>query len=101
MIEEHIERFEKHFGIRSLPGEPLAFDASKFGDRPLPLDPTLIMKQLVDALRKNGASGALLYAVEKTDLLLTAETYAAAPRHRAGMGHRSCRVSSQRPRTVS
>lgn len=81
MVKEQLERFERRFGRKPLPGEPLAFDPDAPGDTPRPLDPAAVMRQLIYVLRIDGADEALIYAVEKTGLLLTEKSYATAPKH--------------------
>ncbi|MFA5900428.1 MAG: hypothetical protein WC829_15105 [Hyphomicrobium sp.] len=80
-IRKQLDRFEKRFGRKPLPGEPVFFDPETSGDVPLPLDPEKLMDQAIAALRAAGADEAVLYAAKKTDRLLTRESYAAAPRH--------------------
>lgn len=81
MLKEQHERFEKRFRRKSLPDEPIVFDSTAPGDTPVPLDPAKLLQQILDALRANGASEAVLYAVKKTGRILTAEAYAASPKH--------------------
>lgn len=80
-IRKQLDLFEKRFGRKPLPGEPVFFDPETSGDAPRPFDPKKLMHQAIAALREAGADEAVLYAAEKTDRLLTRDSYAAAPRH--------------------
>ena len=69
VLEEQRERFRQKFGRDPRPEDPVLFDDDS--DDPRPLSAEKFTRLLVDALKEANARPEIIYAVEKTGLLVT------------------------------
>lgn len=70
-VEQQAEEFRRKFGRDPKPHEPLFFDPD--ADEPRPIDPGVLRQEVAQAAREAGLDPALIYAMEKTGLIVTQE----------------------------
>jgi hypothetical protein len=78
------EAFIKRFGREPREGEPLLFDEDALDDTPVGMSPAKLDRQLSHAMIDAGTPDHLIYAYDKTGLILNEEGYStASPQTRA------------------
>jgi hypothetical protein len=73
LIKQQLVRFKKKFGREPGPDDPIFFDPNS--DVPVQFDEAKFNHGVVEAMKKAGIRGELIYAFEKTGLILNAEGY--------------------------
>jgi len=69
LLECQLERFRQKFGREPGPGDPIFFDPD--ADEPQPIDEAVINAEMVSAMQAAGVPPSLIYAWNKTGLLVT------------------------------
>lgn len=67
-LEGQLQRFREKFGREPGPGDPVFFDPDK--DVPTPMGEEKIMKKTIEVMRKAGIREELVYAYEKSGIIL-------------------------------
>jgi hypothetical protein len=76
--------FIKRFGREPREGEPLLFDSDALGDTPVSMSDAKLDRLLIHAMIEAGTPDHLIYAYDKTGLILNEEGYStASPQTRA------------------
>jgi hypothetical protein len=68
-MEAQLRRFREKFGRDPLPSEPIFFDPDF--DVPTPYDPEKFHQRMLEVFEAAGTPGDLVYAWEKTGMILT------------------------------
>lgn len=64
------KQFIKRFGREPTENDPLLWDEDAPGNEPVPMTEEKLRRQMIDAMAKAGTSGHLIYAYEKTGLIV-------------------------------
>ncbi|WP_334147862.1 hypothetical protein [Hyphomicrobium sp.] len=64
------KQFIKRFGREPREGDPLLWDEDAPGDEPVPMTEEKLRRQMLDNMAKAGTPGHLIYAFEKTGLIV-------------------------------
>src|SRR6516165_4967727 len=70
-LERQLERFREKFGREPGPDDPVFFDPD--ADDPQPIDEAVINEEMVNAMKAAGIRPSVIYAWNKTGLLVTEE----------------------------
>jgi hypothetical protein len=77
-MEEQKKVFVAKFGREPGPSDPIFFDPDM--PDPVPMSEAKMTAMMMSAMEKAGTAGHLIYAFEKTGLMLTEQTYKTASR---------------------